>query len=235
MLWYKAWLETRARFLIALAGIAGLCPYRVYDLEKNAEPWTKFDYHYFVLHSGGQLLSVMWLVATTLLMMGGLVQEKAVGVSSFTLALPVSRARLMGVRIWAGLIQAAILAVIPWIAMFAVLRAAGRPVSLAQVWFYFVLFVGGGMVFAGVALLISSLVDGQYTAPMVALGVLLVCGNAPSFLDFINPLVFMAGRHYMGPSNMLVGPVPWARFAANVCVAALFIFASVKVVQNRDF
>ncbi len=207
----------------------------VYELGEEVAPRSKLDHYYSTLHSGHRLVAIMWLVAMTLLMMGGLVQEKAVGISSFTLALPVSRARLMGVRIWAGLTQAAVLAVAPWIAILAVFSVAGWPISLVQVRFYLVLLAGGGMVFTGVALLISSLVDGQYTAPMVALGVLLVCGNAPSFLDFINPLVFMAGRHYMGPSNMLAGPIPWARFAANVCVAALFIFASVKVVQNRDF
>src|SRR5580698_6821539 len=102
MLWYKVWLETRARFLISLAGITALCAYRVYDLAHGADAGAQISYYYFVLHSGQQLLQLMWLVAITLLMMGGLLQEKANGTAAFTLALPVSRTRLMNVRICAG-------------------------------------------------------------------------------------------------------------------------------------
>lgn len=235
MLWYKAWLETRTRFLVAVAGITGLCSYVVYELGQDVTPRSTVDHYYSTLHSGHRLIAIMWLVAMSLLMMGGLVQEKAAGVSSFTLALPVSRARLMGVRIWAGLTQAAALAVLPWIVISAVFSVAGWPISLFQVRFYLLLLAGGGIVFAGVAVLISSLVDGQYTAPMLVLGVLLFCANAPRSLNSVNPLVFMSGRDYMARPDMLAGPIPWARLAANVGAAALFMFGSVKVVQNRDF
>jgi ABC-2 type transport system permease protein len=141
----------------------------------------------------------------------------------------------MGVRIGVGLIQALALVVVPWMAMFAVAIRTGQARSIAQVWFYVVLLAGGGAVLAGVALLVSSLVEGEYTAPMVSFGFALACVNAPRSLHFLNPLEFMGGRDYLGPSNMLIGPVPWAHCAANVCVAALFIVASVKAVQRRDF
>lgn len=235
MLWYKAWLETRSRFLIALVVTTGLCVYRVYDLDRGAMPWSKIDYYYFALRSGHQLLTVTWTVAMTLLMMGGLLQEKGAGVSALTLVLPVSRRRLMGVRICAGLVESAVLAVIPWIAMFVVAALTGQVRSFRQVGFYLVLLAGGGAVFAGVATLVSSLIEGTYTAPMVSLGIVIACGNAPKSLDYLNPLDFMGGRNYIGPSSMLMGPVPWVQFAANVCVAAFLILLSVKVIERRDF
>lgn len=235
MLWYKAWLETRLRFLIALAGITGLCALRVYDLDKQAAPWTKANYYNFVLQSGHQMLTVMWIVAVTLLLMGGLMREKAAGVSSFTLALPVSRRRHLAVRIAMGMLQAIALVVVPWAAMFAVVVFTGQARPLAQVWFYAVLLTGGGAVLAGVAVLVSSLIEGEYLAPLVSLGFALACGNAPDSLHFLNPLQFMGGRDYLGPSSMLVGPIPWARFAAHVAVAALLVAVSVKVVERRDF
>ena len=40
MLWYKAWLETRTRFLIALLGILCLCSYSVLNGERQAQPWV---------------------------------------------------------------------------------------------------------------------------------------------------------------------------------------------------
>lgn len=235
MLWYKAWLETRTRFLIALAGITEFCSYQVYDLARHryhapAEP----GYEYFV-HVGHQVLTVMWLVGMTLLMMGGLLQEKGAGVSSFTLALPVSRRVLIATRICTGLLQAAALAVIPWVAMVAILMLTGRPGPLGQVGFYFLLLFGGGVVFAGVALFITSLVESPYTGPMISLGIILGCWGAPQSLNFLNPLEFMSGRAYTVQPHVLVGPVPWAHFAANLCVAALFIVASVKILQRRDF
>ncbi len=101
MLWYKVWLETRARFLICLAGTTALCAYRVYDLAHGADAGVKISYYYFIIRSGQQLLQLMWLVSVTLLMMGGLLQEKANGSAAFTLALPVSRTRLTSVRIGA--------------------------------------------------------------------------------------------------------------------------------------
>src|SRR6266496_1216778 len=102
MLWYKAWLETRSRFLISLAGIVVLCSYIVYHGDREALPSTKLSYYYHVLHGGHVALCTMWVAAVTLLMMGGLLREKAVGASSFTLSLPVSRRQLMAVRICVG-------------------------------------------------------------------------------------------------------------------------------------
>ena len=216
-------------------GITGLCSYRVYELDKSAMPWTNSAFYYFVLHSGHQLLTVLWLVAVTLLMMGGLLQEKGAGVSAFTLSLPVSRRRLMTVRICAGVIEAAVLAVIPWAAMFTVATLTGQTHPFDQTGFYLVLFAGGGAVFACMALLVSCLVEGTYTAPMVSLGIVLICGNAPKSLDALNPLGFMWASHHTGPSNVLIGPVPWGQFAAYIGVALLFIGMAMKFIEERDF
>ena len=53
-------------------------------------------YFFFVLQ---HYLMGLWMLAAVLLGMGGLIQERAVGVSSLTLALPVGRARLVGVQL----------------------------------------------------------------------------------------------------------------------------------------
>ena len=235
MLWYKVWLETRTRFLISLVGMTALCAYRVYYSNHSAASSIPISYRYFILHSGQQLLSVMWLVAITLLMMGGLLQEKANGSASFTLALPVSRARMMNVRIYAGLLQSALMIIVPWTAMYAASYVSGPARSVGQVLFYVVLLTSGGAVFVGSALLISSLVEGTYTAPMISAGLVLLCGNAPKSLASVNPMDFMVGRDYLGPDNLANGPMSWGHVAAYLSVAALLMVASVKVVERRDF
>ena len=118
MLWYKAWLETRSRFLISLIGMVALCSVFVLHGDRNVAYEVSSDYYNYVLFEGHQILVMMWTLAVTLTMMGGLLREKATGSSSFTLALPVSRRRLMVVRICTGLTQAFMLAIVPWVRCF---------------------------------------------------------------------------------------------------------------------
>ena len=126
MLWYKAWLETRSRFLISLFGMVALCSVFVLHGDRDAIYEVGTDYYNYVLFAGHQILVMMWALAVTLIMMGGLLREKATGSSAFTLALPVSRTRLMMVRICMGLAQAVVLAIVPWTAMFTVGSIFGK-------------------------------------------------------------------------------------------------------------
>jgi len=166
MLWYKAWLETRSRFLISLLGIVAVCSFDVYLGDRNALPSTKAVDYYLVLINGHMVLAMMWVIATTLLMMGGLLREKASGMSSFTLALPVSRAHLVLVRIGMGLMQSVVLAIVPWSVMFLIGATVGKTHSVSLTIFYIVVLLGGGSLFFAIALLISSLVKalgGKFT------------------------------------------------------------------------
>jgi ABC-2 type transport system permease protein len=181
------------------------------------------------------LLQLAWLVAITLLMMGGLLQEKANGSAPFTLAMPVSRTRMMNVRISAGLMEAALLIVVPWAAMYAMFCFTGPARSIGQVLFYVVVMAGGGAVFVGTSLLISSLVEGAYTAPTISAGIVLVCASVPRSLSSVNPMAFMGGQEYLGPGNLATGPMPWGHVAAYMAVAGLMIVASVKAIERRDF
>jgi hypothetical protein len=113
MLWYKAWLETRSRFLIELIGCLALCPRLVVNFMRNGSYGQPGQ----VLHAAREILAVVWLLAVTLIMMGGLLREKAIGSSSFTLSLPVSRLRLMSVCVGLGLVEAIVLATLPWTAI----------------------------------------------------------------------------------------------------------------------
>jgi len=238
MLWYKAWLETRSRFLISLLGIVALCTFIIYHGDRDAMPYTQLSYYYFVLRSGHSMLCMMWVLAVTLLMMGGLLREKAVGTASFTLALPVSRARLMRVRIGMGVMQSLALAIVPWCAMFLTAITTGKANSLGQAWFHVVLLVGGGLVFSGMSLLVSSLVEGEYTAPVVSFGAMLtmtvVLGDG--VLRTFSPFAFITGIAYFDRrSGLLTGAIPWMHVAVSVAVAALLVAISVKVVQRREF
>src|SRR6185312_16486124 len=97
---------------------------------------------------------------------------------------------------------------------------------------------GGGVVFFAVALLVSSLVEGEYTAPAVSFGILfadvIALGNK-SFKAF-SPWNFMAGGGYFyRKTQLLTGPLPWLHVLANLLVATLLMAISVRVIQRKDF
>ena len=173
MLWYKAWLETRSRFLASLATLTLFSAIFVHHAQGLLRPEWKSDFNRLLfIHQ--QFLVIMWVLAVVLLGMGGLIPEKSVGTSSFTLALPVSRARLLGVRVGMGVLEAIVLAVVPWLAVFLVVSLARNRISIIQVVSYILLLVGGGTVYFAMAVLISSLVAGEYAAPAVAYGIVLL-------------------------------------------------------------
>lgn len=238
MLWYKAWLETRSRFLISLLGMVAICPLWTFHLEQDALPSTTADYYNFVLYDSHSMLVMIWILAVTLIMMGGLLREQATGVSAFTLALPVSRVRLMSIRIGMGFIQALILAIVPWVAIFLTASIFGKTHSVSQAAFYLVLLLGGGLIFFAVAVLASSVVGGEYTAPLASFVTVIataVAFNSRSLRPF-SPWLFMLGGGYVNPrTSLLVWPIPWLQTASYVLLAALLLVISVKMVQRREF
>lgn len=238
MLWYRMWLETRSRFLIFMFGILAICSYGVLHGDAIANPDQPTTWYYFVLQKAHESLVTLWVLGVSLLMMGGLVRETAVGASDFTLALPVSRARLMVARIGVGFLQAITLAVTPWTVMFLLACATGKANSLENAGFHLLLLAGGGSVFVAWALLVSSLVSGEYTAPAASLGAVVVVsialGDKP--LDAWSPFALLIGEAYLNPHTlMFAGPVPWLRLAVTIMVATALTWAAVKAVEMRDF
>ena len=235
MLWYKAWLETRSRFLVSLIGMVALPSYWVFHEDGLG---IRLDWYYRTLHNGHGLLSAMWVLAVILLMMGGLLREKAAGTASFTLALPVSRAHLMRVRILFGLAEAMALIIIPWGVMFLVAIATGKANSVSQAFFSVILLAGGGLVFFAIALLVSSLVEGEYTAPALCFGILFmdIVALEDGPVRTLSPWNFIVGTEYFDrASQQLAGPVPWGHFSVNVLVAVLLIAISIRAIQRTEF
>ena len=111
------------------------------------------------------------------------------------------------------------------------------------------LLVSGGLVFFAIAVLVVSLMEGEFTAPLVSFCVVVWIAFAlhdppPTVRDTLwnqtaqthNPFYFMRGAAYFdGHTGLLAGPIPWVQAGIFVVLAALFIAASVKAIQLRDF
>lgn len=218
--------------------MVALCSVFVLHEDRNAIYDSDASYFNHVLFAGHQLLVIMWVLAVTLVMMGGLLREKALGSSAFTMALPVSRRRLMAVRIGTGLIQSTMLAIVPWGAMFVIGSFFGETHSLPQAAYYLLLLLGGGLLFFGMAVFVSSVVHGEYTAPVISFGVVIVTAVAlgSGSLRRYSPLAFMTGSEYLNDqTNLLSSPVPWLQIAIYFFIASLLLATAVKVIQRQEF
>jgi ABC-type transport system involved in multi-copper enzyme maturation permease subunit len=247
VLWYKAWLETRSRFLTSLATLTIFCAVFVHHALSVTPGNSGFSQgllrsewkagFYRLLFVSQQYVVIMWVLAAVLLGMGGIVREKATGTSSLTLSLPVSRARLLGVRVGVGVLEAIALGVVPWSAIFVVSSLARMPILISQVEFYVMLLVGGGLAYFAMGVLVSSLVEGEYTAPAVAFGMVLL--SAIMFDAWLRPFNLwrlVTGDFYVDRHTyLLVGDFPWRGTLVSVLAAAMMLLASLKVIQKREF
>jgi len=238
MLWYKAWLETRVRFLLSLCAIVGICAYRVLNGNTLGNRLSPDTWQYFVLQQTHNILVTLWVLTVGLLMMGGLLQEAAVGASDFTLAFPVSRARLVMTRIGMGFAQSIALVVTPWAVMFLIDSFVGKGNSIGNATLHVLLLATGGTVFVAWGLLVSSLVPGAYTAAAVNLGMLLAVaitmGDPP--LNEWSPYRLMTGAAWVNQhTGMIDGPLHWLRLLVTIAVAASLTWVAIKAVQRKEF
>ena len=128
MLFYKAWLESRLRFLVGLAAVTAVCilfirlrPILVEDWKRvlqdphwSGRPTWLFvgvhDLNFFAWHFLYEnKLQQVWVLFAILLSFGGLVREKEQGTAAFSLSLPVSRSRWLMTRMLVSIAEGFVL------------------------------------------------------------------------------------------------------------------------------
>jgi ABC-2 type transport system permease protein len=241
----KAWHETRTRFLASALILTLLGMSTVFRAVPTIEAWESFHptevmpyalYVWLSLSHG--YLMFFWLICAVILGLGGLVREHAAGTAGFTLSLPVSRAAWVGSRALVGASEALVLALIPGSLVALLSPLIGRPYALSQALLFGVLMGCGGMVFYGVAFLLSHLLRGEYAAPGVALSVtaaVYVLVKLPE-LGAFDVFKLMTGSEYMVEGTYLLGPdFPVLRLIGSLAMTALLVGASTLVAQRREF
>jgi len=236
VLWYKSWLETKPRFLTSLATLTLFCAVFVYHAQGLIRPEWTLDLNR-LLCVNQHFLVIMWVLSVVLLGMGGIIREKAIGTSSLTLALPVGRMRLLISRIGVGLLEAIALGLVPWLAVVGVMSIVNKSIPISQVTSYVVLLVAGGLVFFAMGVLVSSLVGGEYTAPALAFGiVLLVAIISDAWFREYSVWRLVTGDLSINRGTYLLPQhLPWLGILASICLALLMMAASVFSLQKRDF
>jgi ABC-2 type transport system permease protein len=119
MLWYKAWRESRVRFLITALTLIAFCVFTVLFepfiqthggllIPLHLRKAAYSEYIYNLIYSGQA--KGLFALLVIFLGIGGLQRERSHNTAVLTLVLPVSRLRVIGTQIALGAVQLGILA-----------------------------------------------------------------------------------------------------------------------------
>ncbi|HEX8906451.1 MAG TPA: ABC transporter permease subunit, partial [Longimicrobiaceae bacterium] len=243
MLLYRCWLEVRSRVLSAAAVLALLsiatvlrAPGTIAALEQFHGERVSYGLYVWLSLPHGWL-QFTWILVALLLGMGGLLREQALGTAGFTLALPVSRWRIVAARAVVGAAAAAVLAAIPMALVALLSPLAGYAFPARQAFLFSITVAGVGMVFYGLGFLLSHLFRGEYTSPALGMGIvgaLWVITRTPAFHEY-DLFRVMSGGEALDHTNFFLPGLPWLAVAASLAAFAAMVAASALLVRRRDF
>jgi hypothetical protein len=240
VLWYKFWLEGRNRFAVLLVGLVLFAILFLFYGNDQIGRQTGRDFRQLLFFEQ-QYVVALWMLGVVLIGMGGLLREQVNGSVAYTLALPVSRMRIVAVRFGIGLLESIMLGTAPWLAIAAVSRLTGHSFPIGQAGTYVLLLIGGGIFYFGLSMFVSCLVEGEYTAPLVAYGLivsLLGLFRGLMWLRPFDPWRFMSGIDFINQDTWIISvpfPFPWLALLASASCALLMLIIAVRVTQRRDF
>jgi hypothetical protein len=251
MLWYKSWLDTRWRFLIGLglllcsaagsviaypqvlkliplvpAHIDGVLGERIRETVELSR-----SYHgYIWSHWFRQNLSQTGTLFAVLLGTAGLLTQS--GGSLFTLSLPVSRKRLIGVRAATGLAELFVLAFVPTLAipLFSPLISQSYGLSPALI-HGLCMFIAASLFF-NLAFLLSTVFSDAWRPLLIALALAfaLALFEQLSRSPAIGVFQVMSAEAYFRGGNL-----PWAGLLATAALSAVLYYGAALNFARRDF
>jgi ABC-type transport system involved in multi-copper enzyme maturation permease subunit len=245
MLYYKAWLESRVRFLAAAAVQSLYCVTFIQrariDFPPALEPTLTYTGHVWRgIYNGLDL--VVFIIMAALLGLGGLEREREVGTDGFTLALPLSRVQLLRPRVVVAMLEMAVLAAIPLVVVPWASSSIGREYPVVDAARFAMLFAIIGTLWVAAVVLGSVALSG-YASLVAALLAPAICAAASSgtlfrAYPYASPFNVMNGARlpFLNRTTALVaGPLPWTALIAFVAVSAALLSVAAAVASRKDF
>ena len=255
MLWYKTWLETRSRFLIGLVVLlfsAGSTVLIYPELSKLLPALPNVDltgpigrqvseglelsrtYRGYVwLQWFVNGIPKTWALFAILLGAGGLLSQASRGGAMFTLSLPVSRERLLNIRVGAILGELFVLAIVPSLLVVVLSPAVGQSYSLFDALVHgLCLFVAGTVLFS-LTFLLSTVFNDIWRPPLIVVG-------AATCLSFVEQAVQGLSRYSLfgvmsAESYFRDGAVPWLGLALTASASAAMLYLARLNMTRHDF
>jgi hypothetical protein len=252
MLWYKSWLETRWRFVGGLAllmfssaGIVLAYP-QLMKLVSTANTLDTSgplgeriregvelarDYRGYVWGQWvRQNLTQMGTLFAAMLGSGG---PFAHGSELFTLSLPASRNRLLGIRSAAGLAELAVLAIASMLVVPLMSPAVGHTYSVGDALGHGACFFVASAAFFSLAVLLSTSFSDIWRPLLITCAVavvLSICGQVVSSYAPYSIFRVMNGEVFFR-----TGQLPWVGLLASAAASAAMLYGAALNIARRDF
>lgn len=255
MLWHKAWLETRWRFISGLVILTVMAGGSVYDylatqrllpmLNSTITPPAQGglagviaeaielqkDFRGFIFYRAFRdNLTQMGVLFAVLLGCGGLLSEAKKGSALFTLSLPITRRRLLGVRTATGLAQCLAIAMIPPLIIPVLAPAIGQQFSVVDALAHGLCLFFVGALFFSLASFLSTMFGDIWRplliAVVIACGAVIVQVAVPEFGLF---------RVMSGETYFRTGALPWMGFLTTAVLASALLYSASETLERRDF
>jgi ABC-type transport system involved in multi-copper enzyme maturation permease subunit len=255
MLWYKAWLDSRWRFLIGLilltcSAVGTVLVYpRVMSLMpmvnvnsvggeigrqiREAVELSKDFRGYIWSQAFRKNLAQMATFFAVLLGTGGLLSQAGEGAALFTLSLPISRGRLFGVRAAAGLSELLLLALVPSILIPVFSPAVGESYSLSAALVHGICLFVGGAVFFSLALMLSTVFNDVWRPLLLALSIAIALAVGEQLVDGLSAYSVFGAM--TGETYYRSGQLPWVGLMVSIVAAAGMLAVAAANTARRDF
>jgi hypothetical protein len=255
MLWYKCWMETRWRFLIGLGllmlaaaatvlaypqivKLLGLAPQidlggeigrRVQEQVALAREYRGYVWSQWFRISMLQ----MWIVFAVLLGTGGLLSQVSGGGTLFTLSLPATRNRLLGIRAATGLGELLVLTFVPSLLLPLFSPAVGQSYSISDVLIHSACLFVAGSVFFSLAFLLSTIFSDVWRPIILALCV----GALLALVESLVPDLSRYGlfRVISAESYFRGGALPWLGILSSAAVSVALLYSATRNIARQDF
>ena len=256
MLWHKAWLETRWRFISALVILTLMAGGNVYDylatqrllpmLNSSITPPAQGpglaaaiaeaielqkDFRGFIFFQAfKQNLTQMGVLFAVLLGCGGLLSESKKGSALFTLSLPITRKQLLGVRTATGIAQCFAIAMIPPLVIPLLAPTVGQQFSVIDALAHGLCLFFGGALFFSLASFLSTMFGDIWRPLLVAF--FIACGALLLQLAVPDLGLF---RVMSGETYFRTGALPWMGFVTTAVLASALLYSAAETLERRDF
>lgn len=262
MLFYKAWVETRMRFITGILAVTVVC---IFYLEQHAwlvQMWSAdlqdphgyhvrwmplgiHEYGWYLWHYlYDNYLQQLWALFAVLFAFGGLVRERNGGTVLFSLGLPISRRRWLFTRLAVALLESIALSLFAVVVVvFGSMVIHQTRYSLSQLLFHSALMVAAGvfiMVFGNICYTIS---PGNYLSLILTLVLL---GAPYLWIQTYVQHMGYQGRatwlRYIDFAHSMAGPwqlswstVPWAPLLVAWLLTAGLLAVTIRYGDRLDY
>jgi ABC-2 type transport system permease protein len=255
MLWYKAWLETRWRFLIGLALLACSAIFTVLaypevmklmplvpqvdtsgligrQIREAAELLREYRGYVWAEWFRQNLLQT-WTLFAVLLGTGGLLAQASGGAALFTLSMPASRSRLLGTRAGTALAELLVMAIVPSLLIPLFSPAVGESYSVGAALVHSLCLFIAGAVFFSLAFMLSTVFADIWRPALFALFVAGTLGVAEQVFRDLQPYsIFSVMR---AEAYFRTGELPWLGLLAAAAASLAMFYAAVFNIERHDF